>query len=303
MAVEVTGAPGEAVVLARDAAARGVSRILIAGGDGTTGEVVTGLMEGTRGAAQRPGLGLLPVGSGCDLARTLGLPRRIETALEIIAAGNLRTLDVGRVELQDGRGQMRVRYFANEVSAGLSGDTVTRVGPLAARIGPRLGFVAGALASVATHSPFHATLEIDGERIHDGAISLVVVANGSYFGAGMRVAPDASIDDGLLEVVLARGLSRREILTHLPAFYLGRHGSHPSVSFHAARHVELIETTREAAVEVDGEGGFSLPLRAECLPAALRVFAPEVTTPIRRSRAVPIAPLVPRPIALQRARG
>ncbi|MBK7949491.1 MAG: hypothetical protein IPK00_12305 [Deltaproteobacteria bacterium] len=313
--------------IAREAASRGVARILVAGGDGTTGEVVSGLIEGARADFPRPALGLLPVGSGCDLARTLGLPRRIEAALEIVAGGNTRSLDVGRVELRDAAGALCVRHFANEVSAGLSGDTLRHVGPLSARIGPRLGFVAGALAAVASHAPFEAKILVDGEPIHEGPVSLLAIANGCYFGAGMRVAPEARVDDGLLEVVLARGLSRRQIVTHLPAFYLGRHGRHPSVSFHAARRVEVVgrasggagrsglgpgdasgglagsRSGSTAEVEIDGEGGFGLPLRAACLPGALRVFVREVTIPVLRPGRAVGTPIVRRPIALGRARG
>ncbi|MEZ4334658.1 MAG: diacylglycerol kinase family lipid kinase [Myxococcota bacterium] len=299
--VVTTVAPGDAIALARRAAERGVARVLVAGGDGTTGEVVTGLIAGARCATARPCLGLLPVGSGCDLARTLGLPRRLEEALEIVAGGNVRELDVGRVELGDGQGERIVRCFANEVSAGLSGDTVRLAPELSARVGPRLGFLAGALAAVASHVPFDASIDIDGDRIHDGPVSLLAIANGCYFGAGMQVAPDAAIDDGWLEVVLARGLSRRAIVTHLPAFYLGRHGRHPQVSFHAARRVEVVPKSGSAAVEVDGDGGFALPLVAECLPGALRFFAREVTVPVTRSRSLPITPLVGRPIAVRRS--
>lgn len=300
--VATTVAPGDAVALAQRAAARGVARVLVAGGDGTTGEVVTGLVAGARCATSRPCLGLLPVGSGCDLARTLALPRHLEAALEIVAAGNVRELDVGRVELDDVRGGRVVRCFANEVSAGLSGDTVRRAPELSARMGARLGFLAGALAAVASHVPFEAVIELDGERSYEGPVSLVAVANGCYFGAGMRVAPGAATDDGWLEVVLARGLSRREIVTHLPAFYLGRHGRHPQVSFHPARRVEIRPKSGAAAVEVDGDGGYALPLVAECLPGALRVFAREVTIPVTRTRTVPLTPLVGRPVALRRDR-
>ncbi|MFO0689322.1 MAG: diacylglycerol kinase family protein [Myxococcota bacterium] len=316
LSVATTRAPGDAAAIAREAAARGIARVLVAGGDGTTGEVVTGLIEGARTGSSRPALGILPVGSGCDLARTLGLPRRIEAALEIVASGNTRSLDVGRVELRDAAGGPCVRHFANEVSAGLSGDTLRHVGPLSARVGPRLGFFAGALAAVASHAPFEAVVRVDGERVHEGAVSLVAVANGCYFGAGMRVAPEARVDDGLLEVVLARGLSRRELVTHLPAFYLGRHGRHPRVSFHAAHRVEVLAAAAPpgapaapvaglagAAVEIDGEGGFGLPLRAECLPGALRVFAPEVTIPVLRPKRAVVAPLVSQPVAVRRQRG
>lgn len=292
LVVASTGAPGDAARLARAAAERGAARILVAGGDGTLGEVVTGLLTPTRSdtplPAEPPSLGLLPVGSGCDFARTLGLPRTVGAALDVIAAGHVRLLDAGRVESGDTGGGRRVRHFANEVSAGLSGDTVMRVHHYSPRLGPRLGFLLGALSAVSTHEPFEASVEVDGEVVHEGAISLFAAANGCYFGAGMRVAPNASLDDGLLEVVVARGLSRPEILTHLPSFYLGRHGRHPLVSFHAARVVRLIPIAGRAAVEVDGEAGLVLPLRIECIPGALRVFTPAVTIPVTAARAAPV---------------
>ena len=296
--VATTGAPGDAARLARTAVEQGFARILVAGGDGTTGEVVTGLLSAPR--LEHPSLGLLPVGSGCDLARSLGLPRGLDAALEVIAAGHLRPLDAGRVELLDARGGRQVRYFANELSAGLSGDTVKRARGLSKTLGPRIGFLLGAVSAVLTHQPFEASLEVDGERVYEGPISLLVVANGCYFGAGMRVAPEARVDDGLFEVVLARGLPRHEILHWLPAFYLGRHGGHPQVSFHAARSVALIPKAGDAVVEVDGEGGFALPLRITCLPGALRVHTPAATIPVTWGRPARIAPRIGAPLALRR---
>ena len=298
--VATTTAPGDATRLACTAVEQGFARILVAGGDGTTGEVVTGLLSATRLA--HPSLGLLPVGSGCDLARSLGLPRDLDAALEVIAAGHLRPLDAGRVELLDARGGRQVRYFANELSAGLSGDTVKCARGLSKTLGPRIGFLLGAVSAVLTHQPFEASLEVDGERVYEGPISLLVVANGCYFGAGMRVAPDARVDDGLFEVVLARGLPRHEILRWLPAFYLGRHGRHPQVSFHAARSVALIPKAGDAVVEVDGEGGFALPLRITCLPGALRVHTPAATIPVTWRRPARIAPRIGAPLALRRER-
>lgn len=298
--VATTAAPGDAARLAGTAVEQGIERILVAGGDGTTGEVVTGLLSAQ--PASPPSLGLLPIGSGCDLARSLGLPRRLDRALEVVAAGHVRPIDAGRVESLDRSGGRQVRYFANELSVGLSGDTVMRVGGFSSALGPRLGFLLGALSAVLTHRSFDASLEIDGERVYEGPISLLVVANGCYFGAGMRVAPGALVDDGLLEVVLARALPRHAILAWLPAFYLGHHGRHPEVSFHAARSVALIPKAGDAAVEIDGESGAALPLRISCLPGALRVLTPAVTVPVRRERPARISSRVGVPLAVRRER-
>ena len=274
--VEATRAPGDAIRLARRACEADVERIVVAGGDGTAGEVATGLLD--LPVSRRPTLGLLPLGSGWDFARSLGLPRRLESALRVIETGRTRRVDAGRVEYHDRSGAPRERGFLNEASAGLSGTTVRLVGRWSKRIGPGLGFAAGAVSAILGHRPMEVAVEIDGEREYEGPVSLIVAANGCYFGAGMKVAPDAEPDDGRLEVVLVRGLSTPRLLANLPSIFSGRHLSHPAVSCHRAR--ELSVTSKETGlpgamdVDVDGEGVGVLPFRAEVIPEALRVFVP-----------------------------
>ncbi len=284
--LESTSAPGHATRLAREAAERGVARILVAGGDGTTSEIVCGILEAETPPGESPTLGLLPLGSGWDLARSLDLPRHFDAALDLIARGGRRRIDAGRVKYRDAVGRPCSRFFVNEASAGLSGATVQIVGRLSKRFGPRLGFVGGAVVAILSHRPVDVAVEIDGERLYEGPISMVVAANGGYFGAGMRVAPNAAIDDGKLEIALVRGLSVFRLLANLPLFYLGRHGRHPSVSFHAAQTLQILPKEGSAPIDVDGEAVGFLPLRAEVLPGAIEVFAPgDGSAPSRGSSA------------------
>lgn len=285
-----TGAPGDAIRIAQAATERGVGRILVAGGDGTTSEVVSGVLSAlgsdsfavaTTGtgsaretASQRPLLGLLPLGSGWDLARSLGLPRSLDEALAVIEAGEWRSIDAGRVEYSDGFGNRCARHFANEVGVGLSASAVCLVGRTSKRLGARMGFIIGAVGAILSHRTLDVAVEIDGKRVHDGPVSMVVAANGAFFGAGMRVAPGAVIDDGQLEIVLVRGLGVPRLLANLPSLYLGRHGRHPKVSFHAARTLCVIAKGGSPPIDVDGEALGGLPLRAEVLPGALRVLVP-----------------------------
>lgn len=271
--LEVTAGPGDATRLARAATERGVSRILVAGGDGTASEIVSGILSSATDPAARPTIGLLPLGSGWDLARTLGLPRKLDLALDLIARGARRRIDAGRLEYRDATGRPASRFFVNEASAGLSGDTVQIVGRLAKSLGPRLGFAVGAVASILTHRPAQVAVEVDGQRIYEGGVSLIVAANGCYFGAGMKVAPDARIDDGLLEIALVRGLSVSRLLVNLPSLYPGRHGRHPEVSFHSARSLAVLPKETALPIDLDGEAVGRLPLRAEVLPGAIEVFA------------------------------
>lgn len=273
----VTSGPGDATRLAEEATERGVSRILVAGGDGTASEIVSGVLARTISTSAlgrpRPTLGLLPLGSGWDLARSLALPRNLDAALALIQQGVRRRIDAGRLEYRDATGRPASRFFVNEASAGLSGATVQVVGRLAKRVGAKLGFAAGAIAVILSHRPAEVAIEVDGERIYEGPISLVVAANGCYFGAGMKVAPNARLDDGRLEIAIVRGLSVPRLLVNLPSLYLGRHGRHPSVSFHAARTVEVLPKDASVPIDLDGEAVGRLPMRAEVLPGALEVFA------------------------------
>jgi YegS/Rv2252/BmrU family lipid kinase len=273
--LESTSAPGDATKLAREAVVQGISRILVAGGDGTTNEVVSGLLESGRAPESQPTLGLLPLGSGLDLARSLGLPRDLDAALEIIDRGGRRRIDAGRLEYLDSRGRPSSRFFVNEASTGLSGVTVQRVGRLAKRLGPRLAFVVGAVVAILAHRPVEGVVEIDGKKIYEGPITMAVAANGRYFGAGMHVAPRALLDDGELEVALVRGLSVPRLLANLPLFYVGQHGRHSKVSFYKGRVVEIKSRVGSAPIELDGEAVGGLPMRAEVLPEAIEFFVPE----------------------------
>ena len=270
--VATTGGRGDATTIARAATQRGVDRLLVAGGDGTTSEVVHGMLDAADALPPAPRLGLLPLGSGRDLARSLGLPRRLPGALDVIAADHVQTIDAGRLEHRDASGRPSRRHFVNEASAGLSGATVARVGRLAKRVGPGVAFAVGAISAILSHRPVEVAVEIDGVRQYEGPVSLIVAANGRSFGAGMQVAPGARLDDGLLEIVLVRGLTVPRLLSNLPSLYRGRHGGHPAVSFHAARTLEVLPKALAAPIDLDGESAGELPMRAEILPGALRVF-------------------------------
>lgn len=269
-----TDGPRHAEHIAAEASRASCSRILIAGGDGTTHEVVSGILGTGVAPEDRPTIGLLPLGSGWDLARSLDLPRDVEGAIDVIARATTRCIDAGCIEYQNDEGLPCRGYFANESSAGLSAATIRLVGRSSKRLGPRLGFIAGAVAAIVTHRPADLAIEIDGERLYEGPVSMVVAANGAYFGAGMKVAPDARVDDAALEVILVRGLSIPRLLANLPSFYSGGHLRHPRVSRHRARQLMVIPKEAGSPIDVDGESLGMLPLRAEILPSALRVFAP-----------------------------
>lgn len=276
----VTRAPGDAARIAAEARSQGHVRLLVGGGDGTLNEVASGLLGDAESTAPLPRIGLLPLGSGWDFARSLDLPRDLEASLDVIADGVWRRVDAGRAVVRAPDGMTRERFFVNEASAGLSGDTIRIVGRLAKRVGARAGFALGAVAAILGHRARDVAVDVDGERLYEGPVSLVVAANGRCFGAGMQVAPEARVEDGRLELVLVRGLSVASLLVNLPSLFAGTHGRHPAVSFHAARAVSIERLKQEGQeggamyADLDGESVGMAPLRAEILPGALEIFVP-----------------------------
>jgi diacylglycerol kinase (ATP) len=269
-----TKAPRDAVRIAREAATAGYERLLVGGGDGTASEIATGLLGAGRN--EDVTLGFLPLGTGGDLLRTLGIPRSLGGALEILRAGNVREIDAGRLDYTDDAGQRARTFFANETSAGLAGLVARLVTRATKSLGPTGSFLLGTLRGLARYQPHAARVRVDGELAHEGPLVLATASNGRYFGGGMYVAPNASLTDGLLHAVIIPGMSKPELLLRLPSLYTGKHLAAPGVRELRGRVVEVEPLASEAhRFECDGEALGSSPLRAEIVPRALRVIAPE----------------------------
>jgi YegS/Rv2252/BmrU family lipid kinase len=242
------------------------------GGDGTLNEVINGIMTAED---RRPELavGFVPNGTGCDLVRTVPIPRDVRRAVDLIAENSARLLDLGRLRFQDQRGRMVDRYFHNIASFGLGGEVDARVNRTTKAFGPFLSFIWATMISIlrygkktiriATDSGFHETLRVWN----------VAVANGQFHGGGMQVAPGARIDDGRFHVVVIGDLTLAGVCRHLHKLYNGRIGTIAAVTTLTAARIEA-EAEEPVLLDVDGEQPGTLPLSAEIVPGALRLFSP-----------------------------
>ena len=264
-----TRCPGHAVELARAAAADGRGRIVAVGGDGTVQELTEGLLASDAGADALPVLGILPRGRGNDLARSIGLPRRLEAAWAVAIGAPPVPLDVGRVRLAGGK----ERHF---VSCGGIGFDAQVAAAMAGGRRPRGGAIGYLLATLAELRRFrNVELEI---ALDDGApkrmrVLLVAIANGAFYGGGMRICPDARTDDGRFDLCFVGDISRLTALRQLPNLYRGTHLRHPAVTIRHARRVR-VDGDASARIHLDGEPAGGLPIEVELKPAALRVAAP-----------------------------
>jgi len=265
-----TRGPRDAERLAREAVRSGIEKLIVAGGDGTAAEVVSGILGASLGAYVE--VAFLPLGTGADFHRTLDIPRDPGLAVAALASGKGRRIDAGRVHYVGDDGQTHETYFVNVASAGLSGVVTRSVNGTSKALGARLAFLIGTLVGLARFRPRRVRLRLDGAEIFAGELALVAAANGRYFGGGMHVAPKARPDDGLLDVVIVPALPKRVLVTRLPRLYAGTHLAVPGVSLQRGRRLELEPEGPPALGEIDGESIARLPMSVEVLPGALQVW-------------------------------
>jgi YegS/Rv2252/BmrU family lipid kinase len=268
-----TTAPGEATLLARAALREGAARVIAVGGDGTLNEVVNGCFdEAGTPVVPQPVVGLLPSGTGGDFRRSLRIPTDADQCAALLAGGSVRSVDAGRVDYE-AAGEPP-RYFINIADCGVGGEVVARVNRTRHVGGGTVTFLYHSLAALLTYRAQPVRVDVDGESLA-GTAQNVVIANGRYFGGGMKVAPDAEVDDGLFDVVLIGGESRLRTLAGVRRIYDGSHVRQPMVTCRRGRVVTVTPLGDEPLLfDVEGEQVGRAPATLTCLPSALRFCAP-----------------------------
>jgi YegS/Rv2252/BmrU family lipid kinase len=267
----LTARPGHATDLAAGALAAGVDTVVAVGGDGTLSEVANGFFAGAERYPQAA-LGLLPFGTGGDFRRTLGIPMDLDTAIESINARRLRSIDVGRIEMQGLDGGPLVRHFINIADAGIGGVVVERVNRTSKLFGGKASFMYASIATLLSYRPQEVAVNT-AERSWSGRAQNVVVANGQYFGGSMHVAPAAEPDDGQFEVIVFGDIARFEAIRSINDIYKADHLKNPKVTGWRSGRVEVTSPER-VLIDVDGEMCGTLPAVFTVLPRAMSVVVP-----------------------------
>ncbi len=268
-----TTCAGDATTATRAALQAGCERVIAVGGDGTLNEVVSGYFSAAGTVINSAAvLGLMPSGTGSDFRRTLGVTSAQE-ALAVLQRQNVRLIDVVRVEFPTAAECNR--YLVNVASFGLGGEAVALVNAWRNTwprfIGGRARFTAAALWALTKSRKVPVTLRCDQAETARIQSEFFVVANGRFAGGGMMFAPQASLADGLLDIVATDDITRWDILKELPRLQRGTHIQHPKVKSLRAQQVEVTSET-PLAVDVDGELAGYTPVRLTVLPAAVRFF-------------------------------
>lgn len=261
-----TAAPGHAMELAEQAARDGFATIVAAGGDGTSNEVLNGLMAAAQNGASAV-MGFLPVGSGCDFANTMGICGDLRAACRKLADGQIRTVDVGRVTIP-GRFS---RYFGNFLGIGFDAVVVRETRKVKRLRGLALYLPVVLKTVFLYYKAPQVQIAYDGQESNLPAL-MVCVTNGPREGGGFFVAPNAMPNDGLFDLCIAREVGRLEILRMIPRFIKGTHVGHEAITMTRVRRV-TISSSDGLVAHIDGELICEDAQRIECelLPGRLQV--------------------------------
>ena len=262
--VRETEGPGDAARIARESWGEGARCFLAVGGDGTAYEVVNGIVPRALATGEAPKLGILPLGTGNSFVRDFA-EDGTAYSIEAIASGRSRPCDI-----------LRIRHTSGELFA-LGTVSLAFPAVVAALVNRRLkpfgrvGYTLGVLASLAALAPLRLELATDDDPTRQVDATLLCLQNNRYTGGNMLMAPEAKIDDGLLDLVLAGPIGRLGLLRTFPRIFEGTHVNHPAVTLRTHRQVEFHESS-ELPVMIDGES-LRLALRSvEVVPGAIEVL-------------------------------
>ena len=264
-AIFETQGAGDGAKLARAAAQNGAQIVVAAGGDGTLGEVVNGIF------GSNAKLGILPLGTGNDFARGVGIGTKLDFALETLKTQNFRAVDVGIIE-----NETEKRYFLNVAGAGFDSRVAARINEHRPKILSKLGgtgaYLVAGICEVRAHQLAQVRLVLDGKTVESRAV-LCAIANASSYGGGMRVAPDADLSDGMFDICLIKDVKKWEFVRAFPSVFAGKHVHHPKVEMFRAATIEF-SSDPPLPILVDGEIMGQTPARFEMVPRAMEVLAP-----------------------------
>lgn len=239
---------GHATELAREVLTGGGKFVVAVGGDGTVHEVVNGMLVDGKAITENATLGVIAGGTGCDFIKTFGIPPMAGHAVAHLDGPESFPIDLGKITYQQD-GATVTRYFANIAEVGIGAEVVARAARLPRSLGPTVYFFAFWM-TLSKHRSAEVKIDLV-DRTYEGPMNNLVVANGQFFGGGMKIAPKAAPTDGLLDVQIEHA-RKREAIALLPKIYKGQHVPHPDIE--EAKRVRLsIESDRPLLIEADGE--------------------------------------------------
>jgi diacylglycerol kinase (ATP) len=262
--VRLTRARGDAEKFAREAVRKKCDYVITAGGDGTLNEVVNGMAPNIGNVR----VGLIPLGTGNDFARSVGLPGEIENNIDILVQERSRQVDLVLVRSK------RARYFVNVSAGGFSGAVDEKLTPQMKRAWGPLAYVRSAAAALPQLRSYRAVILLDDNQQLSLELYNIIVGNGRFVAGGLPIAPRADLSDGLLDLVLIPNHPAPKLALLAAEILLGKHLSNDGVVFRRAKKI-AVRARPVMQFNVDGEPIGNAPATFEIVPRALKFVVPK----------------------------
>lgn len=269
---EFTEKPSQATDISRTAIREGTELIVGVGGDGTINEIANGFFEGKNLINPETVLGIVPSGTGCDFSKSLHIPSSLRGALNVIIQAPTPAIDIGRATYKTHTGEEAERYFLNVADFGFGGEVVERMNQNRAKR-KASSYLKSTITTFFNYRNKKIRLRIDDEEIPRDEYLIGAISNGRIFGKGMKIAPEARLDDGLFDIILVKGMKVLEFLRNVWRIYAGTHLSHPKIAFIRGRRIDALPENPDERVliEIDGEQLGGLPATFEIVPRSFLV--------------------------------
>ncbi|BBH52618.1 diacylglycerol/lipid kinase family protein [Fluviispira sanaruensis] len=271
----------------------GYKTVVAVGGDGTVNEVVNGLLdnplvyledykqkikgeliENYKSEINTPSLACLPMGTGSDFTRTLGIPYHIESALKIIKQNKLVASDIGLIESNATQGEKLFRYFINIGSVGASAEVVQRVNQSPKKFGKNGSYIYAAIKTLLKDNHFYTQIAYDNEPPFQLDLRVIFICNGRYCGGGMEVSPKSKLNSGSFQIIQIRNLNKIKSIYLLSHLYNGNYtGLEKEIILREAKKITLIPIDNNIIpIECDGEQPFLAPVEFSLSPLKINVI-------------------------------
>ncbi len=263
-----TQSPGHAVTLAHNATQQDYSVIIAAGGDGTIHQVLNGMLTDEKQGEDLPALAILPLGSGNDFARSLNIRAKPKEVQQLIKSP-AQWIDVGRIQYQ-AEGKSAYAYFMNVADVGIGPEVLRQLRTSKKWLGAGLAYYAAILKSFFTYKSLRVSVKTP-EWQWENKLRTLAVCNGKFYGHGLGIAPDARIDDGVLNTFICGDVSVVDFIRYSSTLKKLKQINHAKISYTHANRLE-VNSTERCGVEADGELLGWLPAVIELVPGRIRLL-------------------------------
>lgn len=268
--IDFTREKNEATSLTRKAITDGASMVIAVGGDGTVNEVVNGFFLNGKPLNPSCELGIINCGTGGGFAKTLNNPYSTDKQIDLLLLSRSRDLDLGLISYYDYEGKPASRLFINECQAGIGSKVASAVGKRSKRYGGTIAFGFAAAALAMSIKPTTYSVAYEEEDFQELDLIGLVVGNGTQCAGGMKLTPNAKLNDGLFDVLLMKEMTLVKKMLNLSKVYSGRHILSQDFSIRKCKKLR-IRTDVETPVESDGEMLGNSPFEMEIMPSAIKI--------------------------------